>query len=474
MKTLQDRYDFLGRFWIPDNPDGAVPGRLHYSDPDTGIRLDLDGELPDYAYRDLPRRRPDPEVINGSLANGREVTLLDLVGRQFGAYGGEAPKPFARYYVNKLVAGKRYASADDIRFGAASMRFSRLDDWLQAHPIETHDEPSGGITATYTPPEALILDLPSISAKLRFNWGFSFDTGGTNTTLEATPRAVVVPEEPQCYSWFLDVFSALRQFLTLAVGTRVDPLEFMGETGEFEKFIAPGGTIENSTVLQWVHVLYVTRSSGVQKRDRGVYPVIVPATEIGALEIALQSWFQQRETLQPSVDLLDVTHIRGSVRVAFLELVQAVESFHRRTESGRMLGESDYQRVCEAAIRSIPEDITDAAFRAAFRGKLTYANEISLRTRLKRIVASLSDASRKRLARLPADWVNRVVDTRNYLTHYSEELAARNMSQTDLHGINAALKFILTVLLLRHVGVDEDMVATRITRLDEYRGLGRL
>ena len=89
---------------------------------------------------------------------------------------------------------------------------------------------------------------------------------------------------------------------------------------------------------------------------------------------------------------------------------------------------------------------------------MRYANEISLRKRLRQMLdpfASLYGGSKT-----VTSFVGRVVDTRNYLTHYDESLANRALRGEDLWNLCRKLEGLLQLHFLLLIGLDETVVST--------------
>ncbi len=66
-------------------------------------------------------------------------------------------------------------------------------------------------------------------------------------------------------------------------------------------------------------------------------------------------------------------------------------------------------------------------------------------------------------------FVDGVVNTRNYLTHYDEESRAKAWADADLFYSNQRLRVLLCILLLRELGLDADVIAAAQSRSTAYR-----
>jgi hypothetical protein len=136
-----------------------------------------------------------------------------------------------------------------------------------------------------------------------------------------------------------------------------------------------------------------------------------------------------------------------------LSLVQALEAYPRRTTAATDLPEDEHEKRLEAILGAVPE-----GHREWLEGKLRYSNESNLRKRINDIfeehpqtsdsVVGISNKDKK-------SFVN-VIDTRNYRTHFDENLEGRAARGEDLHRINHKLSHLMEMCLIAEIGFEED------------------
>jgi hypothetical protein len=119
-----------------------------------------------------------------------------------------------------------------------------------------------------------------------------------------------------------------------------------------------------------------------------------------------------------------------------------------------------YDQVLPQIRSVIPLDI-DANLRKAIVDRLAYANECSLRTRLKRLIKALEPATSELFCCDPQQFVSGVVETRNYLTHYSSS-TRRVLQSLDLHWATLKLRTMFSIVLLKHLGLAETLIRDRV------------
>ena len=67
------------------------------------------------------------------------------------------------------------------------------------------------------------------------------------------------------------------------------------------------------------------------------------------------------------------------------------------------------------------------------------------------------------------DFIKRVIDTRNYYTHYSPKLEERAVKIEDLPFLSQNLRFILIVILMKQIGFDDKLIEQALERYMRFR-----
>jgi len=156
------------------------------------------------------------------------------------------------------------------------------------------------------------------------------------------------------------------------------------------------------------------------------------------------------------------------VRTKFINLTQALESLHRRTVGGTYLSASEFDPIKDLLNAAVPPDVP-ADLKRKLSDSLEYANEYSLRKRLKELLRGL-DPSTIEMLKIQdiAGTTDVIVRTRNCLTHFNE--SQRTTIADDivgLHFMNERLTALLFVLILKRLGVGEGACAWSELRATE-------
>ena len=193
-----------------------------------------------------------------------------------------------------------------------------------------------------------------------------------------------------------------------------------------------------------------------------------PLAALGEAETKnlFKNWFRNIESLRPVYSLLLSTVYEPDqyVQSTFLSLVQGLETFHRRLYEGIYIPKAEYEETRKSLVAAIPLQTTPR-IREKLTGMLNWGNELSLRDRLKETLGSLSQGSWTKLTNhsVQEDFIHTVVDIRNNLTHYKETKKPTIIEKSlEMYNLNQQLRAVLTVLLLKHLGVEENKAANAL------------
>jgi len=137
--------------------------------------------------------------------------------------------------------------------------------------------------------------------------------------------------------------------------------------------------------------------------------------------------------------------------------MQALESFHRVTKGGKYLSNDEWKPFRATLANAIPAEL-DSGHRESLRSRIKYGNEYSLRKRIGELLEGLNEITLSRLSPTDKYFTGIIVDTRNYLTHYDDELKDVALKNADLYWANQRLRILISLLLLKEIGIPEKLI----------------
>ena len=146
------------------------------------------------------------------------------------------------------------------------------------------------------------------------------------------------------------------------------------------------------------------------------------------------------------------------LHVEFLSLIQALEGFHRSRFPGEYTTESEYEKIKHALTAAIPPYV-HADHRDSLRSRIRYGNQISLRKRLDGLTDTLTPELAKAIlgknGQVPRSWI----DTRNYHTHWDEELRGNVLEDQEMYFANVRMRHFLRALYIDLMGIPAEATA---------------
>ncbi len=457
--TLLDSFERDGEWWLPgDGMPEKVFGRASF-DPAGGVRLKTLRPFPEEGRREIGRRFRPPLIL-GFWGYGTPVTLYRAT--RVGTVRPSGSNFGSEFYARYAVDGYHFQAEEDATLFSLEVGFTDLEEWAGHHPFAGTIPVPGNRCTGYREMRPVEAEVGSLRAKLTVRSDMKSWALVPMKTLRWEHRAVfeIEPEEEKPPRWYRDVLGGLQDLLTLLVGRPVYPsaaeaqVRLRGGSSRADLFF-DGGSRQPGTALP----------SARLSRDSDV---LLPLPQIRHdLPRALEIWFAKRELLAPVYDLFFGVLFGPGVgpEYQFLSLAQALETYHRRTRpESRYLAEAEYGRRYEEIVGALPDDLP-RPLKSKIKDVLKYGNEWSLRKRLKDIFDELPGGV---VEDGGGDFVEAVVNTRNYLTHYTEELRGRALHGTALSGAADELRRLVAFLLFRELGLDEGKVVAALDRVPRH------
>jgi hypothetical protein len=449
---MVDNFEINGYWWLPENDTKKIPGILKFV-ADKEIELELIGSFYESTEQVFKgERSPNFDIILGE-SKGRKLTLLwsqekDTEIVTDTSYIGSS------FHCEYIINGIHFLSIDDIKFVQMNVNFTFLEDWISRNPFRRE----GNDVIRYVKQPSHEIKIDKINSIISIWSGLSASTDIKTASMSVHSAFIIRPiGESKGLEWYEDVIDCLANFLTLAISKPVYP--------RTKTSLSEGHKIEIfSSIPNMLHI-----------DDTHFSQMMIPYKDITSYLVKfMNNWFNYSDTLKPVYELFFGTYYAQLYsHFYFLSLMQAIEAFHRRIygDKGEYLSDEDYKPIRKHLTSSIPANFPDGSdypsgFREHLKSNIKYGNEYSLRTRLKQLSSIWGS-----LDPLPGfyentnDFINNIVFTRNYLTHYEKAAGCRVFEGNDLISINVILKSIFLIILLTHMG---------IPKLDAFRIVRRL
>ena len=264
--------------------------------------------------------------------------------------------------------------------------------------------------------------------------------------------------EPQAVDYFYPLAFRLCNLISFAVDQDVSMHSITGyvdqETVDDQKQRKP----------VWVYTLSAPRNARKPtiRPHNALFRYPNVADRLGDV---MTRWFESYERFGPAFDLYFASRTETSVflEAKVLWIAQALEALHRRSSQETAMSEDEFKSLIELVSQSCPEDR-----RQWLELKLRYANELTFRRRVQELVEPFKrwfGSSKKR-----SKFISRVIDTRNYLTHFDKETTKnRAVGVEELFALHEKMEALFQLHLLRQVGLDDSSIASLATENPRLR-----
>jgi len=459
--TLFDNFELKGIWWLPEKPDLRVSGTLKFEN-EKEISLELLG-----AFREIKSLGSSnffqPDIILGISDNGKICTLFKNfeVQTRLNFPGIQTSK----FHSNYLFIGKHFKGSNEIRFSSLQVNYTNLENWLATSPfsLEIPNNIKGEWKLTHNWPSEFIAQLPKIKCTIEST--HEFNTGGDNLKKilwESKAYLKITPYENKEFDWYWSLVYDLCNFLTLLIGDSIYIKRLKAYGDDVEAL--PGKNIKETVEI------FFTQKKYNPKENIHPFEMIIPFPRISEdIEKVLSLWFAKAQQLRSVYDLFFGTFYNPSMylQFQFLSLMQALESFHRVTKGGKYLSNAEWKPFREKLANAIPA-VLETGHRESLKSRIKYGNEYSLRKRIGELLEILDEETLSRLSPTEKYFTGIIVDTRNYLTHYDDELKDVALKNADLYWAIQRLRILISILLLKEIGIQEKLILNSMIKNNKF------
>jgi len=431
-----EEFEIRGEWWLGRSPEMKAAGGLHFN-PREGAKLELNGRI-------RAGTSPFPETfILGESTTGDEITLYGcepLGGTS--SFRGSGTSSFQAMYI---FNGIHFKSRDDMRFINSSVRFNNLDEWVGKYGFKQRIGKNGfDYLVGYKAPNRITVPIDdNIDLSIGFRYS-SRPQGYKKYLLEQETVISFRSKEPIDYLNYSELTFHFQNLLTLAITLPIYPIQikftYIDETENSEKDIDFFFRLNQiPDINNPVHALHMLFSLKDIEEELVEY---------------LQNWYKKRARLNPIVDLYFGTFYNPHMymQTRFLNIIQGIESYDRRLGNNAEIDPAKYEKKIGRIYSKL-----SSRDKSWLKWKLKYANEPSLKSRLVRVFKARKERIVPMVGSLDA-FVEKVKNTRNYLTHFDEELEDLAAHGGELGGITQTLTMLLESILLEELGFKPDKV----------------
>jgi len=442
---IEEEYKKTGYFWLPEKEENKIPGILSIDD---GGRIEL--EIVGHFDESIKALNGDDDLsrIIGHVEKDGLVTLDDcFYTKKNFSFGGISKSTIL---VNKVLSGAAWGKDEAVTFNTFSFSVDCLDEWVGISGISVDsDWDNRTATISYNPPEKTSIVLDN-GMKLEICFAYTLPGFPSLTEAKITQRAYFRLESEGLRD--LSDFTSIAFKITNLMCFAMDEIVTLKNVSATSSEIQRNG--DNKTYPVPISIYYQSIPFSEKLPKKNWHEMLF---NFGAIKINTQqvfnNWLNAYEYLSPALGLYFSTKAGAQKYLdgKFLALAQGLETYHRRTSSETLMGKESYESLVSEVLKGCPEEHLDW-----LNGRLMHGNEINLGKRIKKIIEPFKDhlGTSKERSKL----LRKIVDTRNYLTHYSESLHDEAAKGRDLWILCLKMEVIFNLHFLKVVGFTDEEI----------------
>ena len=458
-----------GFFWLPDDDENKIPGILRISESgEITVEVSQFSESRFYAFNKR-RLGGAPDRLNVTLTLNRSENRIDRV---VGIIGNDLITLDKCLYDNwkldllavgvststihatRAFIGVNYDEGEEIAFSTLEFSMEGLDEWLSFSGFQTERNwEEGSHSIHFRFPKEIALNLPD-GIELKFFFRLAHSLVFTEGHITQKAYISLKSKKLRPLEDFLDLVFKLHNFLCFAIDKTVSIDSVTGYSSEITQEYQDGQKREIP-----IKIYERNEPNSETKLKIHQHNMLFGYGNVSdQLEEILIKWLENYEISKPAFNLYFASKSGGHkyLEGKFLSLAQGIETLHRRNFQGTRMPEDEFRNLIDTILNAVPDD----GQRQWIDEKLKYANELSLRNRIKQMIEPFKDLYGNKKER--NSFISKVVDTRNYLTHFDSSLEDKAAGVEDLWKLCLKLEVLFQLHFLRLIGIDDNAIKSMV------------
>lgn len=428
-----------GSWWLPSNPTVQLNGFVELGDSHT---LTVFGSLNPDPSGDV---ECNPDVIHG-LCNGRYITLIECSTRfdstQFAGFATST------YFAPVILSGHVDFTRGGPTFDQVEVTLDRMVEFSARTGIR-RDFGDEAETARHEPALSLSAEYAGVTYELHSDF-YGQAKPGFMEWREKEVLAVTLPDRVPIQTVLQRVLGPFLNLLNLASGypTSLEALR-VRRSIDAKDGLSP-----------WADVsIYAGAVDPAEQRSVQPQQYLVTLDDV-PFDMLIPRWLSLVDALGLTLDILFSLDRpqAGFVSSRFFNAAAAAEGIHRRLYPDQEIASTRHV----AKVARILRQVSKSRDRSWLRSVLKYSHQPTFATRMYRLLEDAGGAFAPYVSdREQQSWVGIITRLRNIVAHSlnDDDIERRPAA---LHRLGSSLSLLLRIVLVRRLGVPEELLQRRL------------
>ena len=394
---MLEEFVTLGTWWLPQNPQVVVPGKLSFS-PENGVTLELYGsfysspfeqigeientsfpsevspinENPNVTYG-VPVNfiKPEESIILGLLVdNNEEVTLYRCIGI-VAKFQFMKQRTTLSFNIESIFRNIHFKDTQDIKFKSISVQYSNLREWIGKSGIQVFKLQDYQPLICYQRPSNIHLaTIDNLDLNITFSqeylnpFDFYLEAQYYKINIEQKTYLTLQNAYNQPLDECIELLINFRDLLSFAMTKPSSIIEIIGKIDVSQTKVisqASGESAQEQELKEIkVPILFgLWNSAKTSKIEISTDKMLFLFSDVeNNLGEIFEEWIKKRETYEPVFELLMTTMYTPNLYLhyKFLNIVQALEAYHTSKYEGIYQDAKVYEKGLYQEFKKVLKD----------------------------------------------------------------------------------------------------------------------
>lgn len=426
---MKDIINKEGTFWFKDDEENKFKGTIVKKNNDFILKTKIFGKF-------------NEEIEYGNIIIGKiEGTLITIYKCYL-----ISKHPELNFLVDYIFKNYNYESG--LTFKNIIIKFNNLEEWIENQTFEIKREKNDKLIKTKLTKKTF----KQKESNINFLLGYEEKHNRISFSIRNNYSVQIEYPKQQKFESILSDIRIIEKFLTFAMYTPTN-------IKSIECNIS-----DNANRAKYVEIY--SRFFNKNTEEINIYDILIGFKDIQDKNDIFEKWFETCKNYKPLFDIYFTNFSTNyTLEYEFLSHTQALEAYMRKKEDFKDLymDVKEYETIKIELNEYIKNSKMDDDHKQSWESRIKFGNEVSLRKRLKDLIAYLNDYDtiNEIAGKKPNKFIEKVINNRNYYTHYDKNSDFED-DIPSLITLNFKLKLLIELCILNELDFEKEFIENKL------------